>query len=209
MPGPVVPAAATTTSPSKTSGLEVYPRLVAAEHRKTFIDNCLQELNIKEIDVLLGGGVEAGSSVFDPGTGRYQASRCSFYSTSRSAVKRGEVKVALMVPDEGAWPAIRPRGNPGYRSRCPGEHRQAQRPAGRCGRADAGSEFSPTWSAAGSTRENIKVVLIDSLQRLSAAMSEEQFITPHIHELLQYLNWRRAATFLVHRAERCLMGEMR
>jgi circadian clock protein KaiC len=45
-------------------------------------------------------------------------------------------------------------------------------------------------------RENVRIVAIDSLNGYQAAMPEEQFLTLHLHELLQYLNRRGAATFL-------------
>jgi circadian clock protein KaiC len=57
-------------------------------------------------------------------------------------------------------------------------------------------------------RDNAKVVAIDSLNGYQAAMSEEQFVTLHIHELLQYLNRRGAATFLSI-AQSGMMGDMR
>jgi circadian clock protein KaiC len=44
--------------------------------------------------------------------------------------------------------------------------------------------------------ENACIVAIDSLNGYQAAMPEEQFLTLHLHELLQYLNRRGAATFV-------------
>jgi circadian clock protein KaiC len=57
-------------------------------------------------------------------------------------------------------------------------------------------------------QENTKVVAIDSLNGYQAAMSEEEFVTLHIHELLQYLNRRGAATFLSI-AQSGMLGDMR
>jgi len=45
-------------------------------------------------------------------------------------------------------------------------------------------------------RENVRIVAIDSLNGYQASMPEEQYLTLHIHELLQYLGRRGAATFL-------------
>src|SRR5580704_9086093 len=42
-------------------GVEVYPRLVAAEHRKGYPDKIMSS-GIAELDLLLGGGIAAGSS---------------------------------------------------------------------------------------------------------------------------------------------------
>src|SRR5689334_22774372 len=45
-------------------------------------------------------------------------------------------------------------------------------------------------------RERIRTVVVDSLNGYHAAMPEEEFLTLHLHELLQYLNRGGAATFL-------------
>lgn len=57
-------------------------------------------------------------------------------------------------------------------------------------------------------REGIRVVAIDSLNGYQASMPEEQFLTLHLHELLQYLNRRGAATFLTL-AQSGMVGEMK
>ena len=56
----------------KTGGVQVFPRLVAAEHRGDFVVSQLKS-GIPELDLLLGGGVDKGSStlVLGPaGTGK-------------------------------------------------------------------------------------------------------------------------------------------
>jgi circadian clock protein KaiC len=45
-----------------TGGISVFPRLVAAEHRTDRLQPILSS-GLSELDLLLGGGVEAGSSV--------------------------------------------------------------------------------------------------------------------------------------------------
>jgi circadian clock protein KaiC len=57
-------------------------------------------------------------------------------------------------------------------------------------------------------RENVTAVAIDSLNGYQAAMPEEQFLTLHMHELLQYLNRRGASTFLTL-AQTGMVGEMK
>src|SRR6185437_8517729 len=56
--------------------------------------------------------------------------------------------------------------------------------------------------------EDISVVAIDSLNGYQASMPEEQFLTLHLHELLQYLNRRGATTFLTL-AQSGMVGEMK
>ncbi|MDZ4374905.1 MAG: ATPase domain-containing protein, partial [Phenylobacterium sp.] len=81
----------------KTGGLEVYPRIVASEHRTAFVRTAMSS-GVPELDELLGGGVERGSSalILGPaGTGK------SLFAINFAvaAVKRGE-KAALFIFDE-------------------------------------------------------------------------------------------------------------
>jgi KaiC/GvpD/RAD55 family RecA-like ATPase len=56
--------------------------------------------------------------------------------------------------------------------------------------------------------DQIKTGVIDSLNGYQAAMPEENSLILHIHELLQYLNRRGAATFMTV-AQRGLVGDMK
>ena len=56
--------------------------------------------------------------------------------------------------------------------------------------------------------QNIKTVVIDSLNGYQAAMPEENSLILHMHELLQYLNRRGAATFMTV-AQHGLVGDMK
>ena len=57
-------------------------------------------------------------------------------------------------------------------------------------------------------RDQIRTVVIDSLNGYQNAMPQEQHLILHMHELLQYLNRVGAATFLTV-AQHGLMGDMR
>ena len=57
-------------------------------------------------------------------------------------------------------------------------------------------------------RENIRTVVIDSLNGYHASMPEEQFLILHLHELLQYLNRHGASTFLTM-AQHGMIGDMK
>ena len=57
-------------------------------------------------------------------------------------------------------------------------------------------------------RHGVKTVVIDGLNGYQAAMPEEQFLTLHIHELLQYLNRQGVSTFLTV-AQHGLVGDMK
>ena len=81
----------------KTGGVSVFPRLVAAEHPAVFARSLLVSA-LAELDALLGGGIEPGSStlILGPaGTGKSTFALQFVYA----ACKRGE-KAALFVFDE-------------------------------------------------------------------------------------------------------------
>jgi len=184
-------------------GIAVYPKLIAAEHRRPFIDESLKS-DIPELDSLLGGGVAAGSStlVIGPaGTGK--SLLIMQYITA--AVARGE-RAALFVFDEELGLLL-------ARAKGMGIDLAAMRDTGLLAieQLDAAEltpgEFSHRVRACVDTL-NTRIVAIDSLNGYQAAMSEEQFITLHLHELLQYLNRRGAATFLSI-AQHGMVGDMR
>jgi circadian clock protein KaiC len=184
-------------------GIEVFPRLVAAEHRQSFSDELLRS-GVPELDLLLGGGVTAGSSTLVLGPAGMGKSLLILQYLA-AAVKRGE-KAAMFIFDEELGLLL-------ARAKGVGVDLQAMLDANQLviEQMDAAEltpgEFSHRVRRC-VDRDNAKVVAIDSLNGYQAAMSEEQFVTLHIHELLQYLNRRGAATFLSI-AQSGMMGDMR
>jgi circadian clock protein KaiC len=187
----------------KTGGLEVYPRLVAGEH-KTEFERVPLPSAIAGLDDLLGGGVERGTSclVLGPaGTGKSLLALCFI----ASAVGRGE-KAALFAFDEELGLLF-------VRSKALGIDLQAMCDSGMLTiqQIDA-AELSPGEFTARVRHcvdeRKIKTVVIDSLNGYQAAMPEEQFLVLHMHELLQYLNRQGATTFLTV-AQHGLVGDMK
>ncbi|KGM33260.1 ATPase domain-containing protein [Inquilinus limosus] len=186
-----------------TGGVEVFPRLVAAEHRRGFMSEVTRSGNA-ELDALLGGGMAAGSStlVIGPaGTGKSML----VLQYIAAAVARGETAALFVFDEELGLLFSRAKGL--------GIDLAAMRDAGKLvvEQMDA-AELSPGEFShrvrSSVDRENIRLVAIDSLNGYQAAMSEEQHITLHLHELLQYLNRRGASTFLTI-AQHGMVGEMR
>jgi circadian clock protein KaiC len=186
-----------------TAGVEVFPRLVAADHRAPFEGGLLASGN-RGLDALLGGGIAAGSStlVIGPaGTGK----SILMLQFLRAAVERGE-RVALFVFDEELGLLIQ-------RAKAFGIDLDKMRTSGAMviEQMDAAEltpgEFSHRVRSCVDGAAT-RVVGIDSLNGYQAAMSEEQFITLHLHELLQYLNRKGAATFL-NVAQHGMVGEMK
>ncbi|UPJ59408.1 ATPase domain-containing protein [Bradyrhizobium sp. 192] len=186
-----------------TGGLNVFPRLVASEHRADLRRTTFSS-GIAGFDQLLGGGVETGSStlVLGPsGTGKSLIA----IVFAVAAVARGE-KAALFVFDEELGLLF-------SRMKGMGIDLDALRRTGSIAieQVDA-AELSPGEFAHMVRKrvdeEGIKAVVIDSLNGYQAAMPEENSLILHMHELLQYLNRCGAATFMTV-AQHGLVGDMR
>lgn len=185
-------------------GVRVFPRLSAAEHRQGFTGEPIRS-GLPALDVLLGGGLAAGSStlvVGPAGTGK----SLLVLQFIAAAVARGE-RAALFVFDEELGLLF-------ARSKALGIDLQAMCDAKKLfvEQMDA-AELSPGEFShrvrASVDRERIRTVAIDSLNGYQAAMPEEEFLTLHLHELLQYLNRCGAATFLTMAQHGMVGGEMR
>jgi circadian clock protein KaiC len=183
-------------------GVRVYPRLVSGEHRTGFERTVLTS-GIGELDALLGGGVERGSSTLVMGPAGAGKSLLALQFVV-AAARRGE-KAALFVFDEELSLLF-------DRSRLLGMDLEGLRASGSLfiEQIDA-AELSPGEFAhrvrASVDRHAVKTVVIDSLNGYQSAMPEEQFLILHIHELLQYLNRQGASTFLLM-AQHGLLGDM-
>jgi circadian clock protein KaiC len=186
-----------------TGGLNVFPRLVASEHRTSFARGRLSS-GIAELDELLGGGIDKGSStlVLGPaGTGK--SLLVIVYAIA--AIARGE-KAALFVFDEELGLLF-------SRMKDLGIDLEAMQHTGKLfvEQVDA-AELSPGEFAHRVRKrideDAIKTVVIDSLNGYQAAMPEENSLILHMHELLQYLNRQGAATFMTV-AQHGLVGDMK
>jgi circadian clock protein KaiC len=184
-------------------GVRVFPRLVAAEHRKIYPDKTLSS-GIRELDLLLGGGIAAGSSTLVIGPAGTGKSLLILHHVA-AAIARGE-RAALFVFDEELGLLF-------ARAKGLGIELEAMRDAKQLfiEQMDA-AEVSPGEFASRVRgcvdREGIRLVAIDSLNGYQAAMPEEQFLILHLHELLQYLNRQGVATFLAV-AQHGMIGDMK
>jgi circadian clock protein KaiC len=186
-----------------TGGLNVFPRLVASEYRSQ-LARSTKSSGLAGLDKLLGGGVETGSStlVLGPaGTGKSLVAITNVVA----AIKRGE-KAALFVFDEelGLLFDRMNKMNIDFAAMRASGHLIVEQ-------VDA-AELSPGEFAHRVRQQidehDIKTVVIDSLNGYQAAMPEENSLVLHMHELLQYLNRRGAATFMTV-AQHGLVGDMK
>ena len=186
-----------------TGGLNIFPRLVASEYRSNFTRTTMSS-GLEAFDKLLGGGIEAGSStlVLGPaGTGK----SLMVIVFIVAAISRGE-KAALFVFDEELGLLF-------ARMKGLGIDLEDLQRSGKLfiDQVDA-AELSPGEFAHRVRKrvdeDGIKTVVIDSLNGYQAAMPEENSLILHMHELLQYLNRRGAATFMTV-AQHGLVGDMK
>jgi circadian clock protein KaiC len=173
-------------------GIQVFPRLVAAEHRRLVSHNKLAS-EITELDVLLGGGIEEGTStliVGAAGTGKSTVAA----QFAAAAAGRGQ-GAALFVFDESPATLL---------SRCEqlGINLPAQLDAGRATIQQVDpAELTPGEFIHAIRRavevQKAKLIVIDSLNGYLNAMPEERHLTIQLHELLVYLGQMGAATILI------------
>ena len=185
-----------------TGGLNVFPRLVAAEHRHA-ADGAVASSGIAELDALLGGGVHRGTSLLlmgAAGTGKTTIAT-QFVA---AAVARGE-RAAMYLFDESLDTWRRRSAGVGIDlSAAAGEGRLTLRPVDPAEMAPGEFVQHVRDSV---ERDGARLVVIDSLNGYLNAMPEERFLTIHMHELLMYLGQRGVLTILVM-AQHGLMGRM-
>jgi circadian clock protein KaiC len=187
----------------RAGGVNVFPRLVSAEHRRNFKRDVLNVGN-RELNALLGGGIERGSSVLVLGPAGAGKSILSL-TFVKNAIERGE-RAGVFIFDEELGLLF-------DRSRGVGLDLRVMQRSGRLriAQIDA-AELTPGEFSA-RVRDSIesfgaKTIVIDSLTGYQAAMPEERALVLHMHELLQYCNRNGATTFLTV-AQHGLMNEMR
>ncbi|WP_434573906.1 ATPase domain-containing protein [Pseudomonas sp. Z3-8] len=183
-------------------GLHVFPRLVAAEHRGQYLRQQLSS-GIAEMDALLGGGIETGSSTLILGPAGTGKSLIALIFAA-AAVLRGE-KAALFIFDEELGLLFERMKNIGI------DLHELQKTGNLLIEQVDAAELSPGEFSHRVRRcvsdGNIKTVVIDSINGYQAAMPEENALVLHMHELLLYLNRKGAATFMTV-AQHGLVGDM-
>jgi circadian clock protein KaiC len=183
-------------------GLRIFPRLVAAEHHKSFLGDLTSSGNA-ELDQLLGGGLERGTNALLIGSaGVGKSSLALTYAIA--AAGRGEHAVFFAF-DEG-------RGTIEARAQTLGLPLQQHLDSGRIRFQQIDpAELSPGEFAANVRKsveiDHARIVVIDSLNGYLSAMPDERFLILQMHELLTYLGQQGVLTILVL-AQHGLVGPM-
>ena len=181
-------------------GLEVFPRLTAAEHGADFERTPIAS-GVAALDALLGGGVDRGTStllVGPPGSGKSTVA----VQYAAAATTRGQ-HAAIFAFDESRSILLSRSAGLGLQikeGRGPGEMMIRQIDPAEI----APGEFAQLVRKSVQD-DHARVVVIDSLNGYLNAMPEDQFLTAQLHELLSFLNNEGVATFLVV-AQSGLMG---
>lgn len=176
----------------RTGGIVVYPRLVAAEHRGESTRKKLAS-GVPEMDALLGGGIEEGTSTLVVGAaGTGKSTLAAQFAAAAAARGAGS---AIFLFDESPQTLV---------TRCDALGINLSEPI------ESGTisllQIDPAELMPGELTHEIRVaveqrgvsiVVIDSLNGYLNAMPEERFLTIQLHELLMYLGQRGVATILI------------
>ena len=173
-------------------GLQVFPRLVAAEHRQVTTRAKLSS-GIPALDALLGGGIEEGTSTLIVGAAGTGKSTLAGQICS-AAGARGQ-RAALFLFDESPDTLM-------IRCKQLSIDLDSHVAAGTITLQQVDpAELTPgefVHAIRRSVEERgAKIVVIDSLNGYLNAMPEERHLAIHLHELLMYLGQKGVATILV------------
>lgn len=174
-------------------GLEIFPRLVAADHPDTGERSESASSGVPALDALVGGGLDYGTStlIIGPsGTGKSTIGLRYAYE----AMQSGKKVLVISFDETSAIFAKRAKGlgmdTGPFAENGQFTYRQVD-PA----------ELSP-GELTGIIREQVEdhgvsVVILDSLSGYQQAMPEENFLLLQMHEILTYLNQQNVLTFLI------------
>jgi circadian clock protein KaiC len=175
-----------------TGGLQVYPRLISAEHHVQDVDRDTLPSGIEELDKIFGGGVSRGTSTLFIGpAGSGKSSIATKFLAS--AAERNERGMMFTSDETIESVLIRCRGlGIPLDDYCKTKTVELQKvdPA----------ELSPgefiARIRADVVQRDCRVVVIDSLNGLVQAMPEHSIMV-QLHELFSYLSHMGVSTFLI------------
>jgi len=176
----------------RTGGMEVFPRLIAAEYRAQRRTNVAHS-GIPELDALAGGGLDRGTStllVGPAGSGKTTIA----LRWACTAAEEGE-KAAAFIFEETVSSLL-------HRTNGLGMDLPKYVASGRMTLEQVDpAEMSPGEFVASVRRavedDGVGTIIIDSLNGFLQSMPGEQFLALHLHELLAYLNNRGVLTLMI------------
>lgn len=176
----------------KRGGLNVFPRLTAAEHSSAFERTPIRS-GVEALDQMLGGGVDRGTTTLligPPGSGKSTVA----VKYVLAAVGRGD-HAAVFAFDESRSILLSRMKGLGF------DLTEGTRSGEVFIRQIDPAEISP-GEFVHAVRESVerdgaRVVVIDSLNGYLNSMPDDRFLTAQLHELLSYLHNRGVVTLLV------------
>jgi circadian clock protein KaiC len=176
----------------RTGGIEVYPRLVAAEHRKT-LQHSVASTGLSSLDDMLDGGLDRGASILLMGPTGAGKSLVADKIVATAAERRERSVIYLF--DESVSSSLTRTSKLGIPLE---DHLQRGtlevRPIDPAELTPG--EFSCSVQAA-VLNDGVRFVLIDSLAGYLYAMPNERFLILHLHELLTFLSQHDVTVVLV------------
>jgi len=184
-----------------TGGIEVYPRLVAADHHKAF-ERQFVSSDLTALDKMLGGGLDRGTSTLllgPAGTGKSVVAA----QYACAAARRGE-KVAIFGFDELREITVSRADHLGMKMSA---------------LVDSGQiivqQIDPAEMGPGKfscridelIKQGVRIVVIDSLNGYLQSMPAERYMYIHLHELLTYLG-QLGVTTIINMAQSGLVGSV-
>ena len=175
----------------RTGGLHIFPPLIAAEHRPGFERRSVPS-GLRELDDLLNGGIDCGTSTLLTGPAGCGKSTVAFHYAC-SAALRGE-KAAIFTFDESLATLL-------DRARGLGMNPDPLIDAGRLQVQQVDpAELSPGEFIAQIRHlvdgQDLRVLVIDSMNGLLNAMPHEQYLALQLHELFAYLGQQGIASIV-------------
>jgi len=181
-------------------GLRIFPRLTAADHVPEFEEQPPASSGLPDLDRLLNGGIDRGTSTLIMGPAGCGKSTLAMQYVS-AALERGERALFISFDET--------RRN--FYRRAAGLHIDLDRSSENFSFQQVDPAELCPGELAGIIRDQvadgISVVVLDSLSGYQNAMPEEQFLLLQMHELLTYLNQQGVLTILVL-AQHGLVGAM-
>jgi len=175
----------------QTGGLAIFPRLIAAEHRDD-VQHGVVSGGVPELDSLLGGGLQRGTSTLIIGAAGTGKSSITANYAIAAADQLG--RSAVFVFDETAQ---------NYLERCAGlkipmaEYRKDDRVTLRQVDSAALTPSEFAWHIRDAVEERgVSFIAIDSLNGFLHSMPDEDYLRGQLHELLSYLNGRGVTTMI-------------
>jgi circadian clock protein KaiC len=172
-------------------GLHVFPRLVAAEHRQESARTRVPS-GVTELDILMGGGLEEGTSTLI--TGAAGTGKSTLAAKFAKAMASRGLKSAMFLFDESPQTLM-------IRCREIAVPLDDEVASGLISIQPVDpAELTPgefTHAIRRSIQAGTRLIVIDSLNGYLNAMPEERFLTIYLHELLMYLGQQGVATILI------------